>query len=169
MGIAESLNKNKIWSIGVALVMVVVAGVLLAVELKPAKQFSQKETYFSDDDGASWYIDDINNIPPYNHNGKEGVRAIIYNYDNGSKEFCGYLMRFGPAVKRRIDAAVANAAVQSPPATAAQIAYGIDFAQQAEVKSPGSKSDWVPMTDPRAAAVFSIHSPDGSTLDSVLP
>jgi hypothetical protein len=169
MGVVESINKNKTWSIGFGLAMVAAAGILLAVELKPPKQFSQKEAYFSDDDGSSWYLDDINNIPPYDHNAKQGVRAVIYSYDNGSKQFCGYLMRFGLAVKKRLDSAVVAAATQNPPVKAAQIAYGIDFAQLAEVKSPGSKSVWFSMTDPRAAAVLNIRSPDGSTLDSVLP
>src|ERR1700683_3680664 len=103
MGVVESINKNKTWTTVLALSMIALAVALLAFELRPPRQFSQKEAYFSDDDGSSWYLDDINNIPPYTHNGKDGVRAVIYSYDGGSKEFCGYLMRFCPAVKKEID------------------------------------------------------------------
>jgi len=59
--------------------------------------------YFTDDDGASWFVDDLTNVPPFDHNGKKAVRIKMFMAANGQK-FIGWLEQYDDATKKRIDA-----------------------------------------------------------------
>jgi hypothetical protein len=63
-------------------------------------KFSNK-SYFSDDDGKTWYIDDARNIPPYDHNGRVAYRAVLFKCEDG-KVFVGRLERFDDASRDKI-------------------------------------------------------------------
>jgi len=169
MGFLETLRTKKTFSVIFAIALLGVAGAVTGINYWPQKQFSRELAYFSDDDGKTWYADSIDHIPPYDHNGKEAVRAVIYSYADGKTDFCGYLMRFGPDVRKSLDAAIAGGAKANPPVRPHVIAYGIEFGTRAEVKSPGKNGGWIAMTSDKAAPVLQMKSPDGSALDSVLP
>ena len=168
MGVIEEMRK-KPWLKYAVMGAVVLAIGINAYHLWPEKKLSQTLAYFSDDDGKTWYADNRDNIPPYDHNGKQAVRAIVFSYANGSKQFCGYLLRYSPAVRKSIMDAVAAGAAHPPALSPYAIAYGMNFVTTSEVKAAGSSEPWVPSTSDKGRTVMSVKSPDSSELDSVVP
>jgi len=63
--------------------------------------------FFSDDDGATWFIDDNTRIPPFDHNGKSAFRAEVFECGAG-KPFVAYLEKFPDAKKTQIEAELAD-------------------------------------------------------------
>lgn len=125
-------------------------------------------TYFSDDDGKTWFKDSSYNIAPFDHNGKTAVIAKIFNYDDGSKEFCAYLTEYTPSAKKRLEAALADAQSKGLPPNSVGLFHDHDFLVKAmQVKLPGANNPWLSYSDPRANQVFSIHSSDGSVVNEV--
>jgi hypothetical protein len=169
MGIVDTMRQKKGAMTGAAIGFVFLAAVSMAYQLWPQKHYSSTLTYFSDDDGNTWFLDSVDNVPPYDHDGKQAVRAVIYSYDNGSKKFCGYLMRFGPSVEKSVQAAIVAGAKKQPPETPQGIMNGIEFNASWEVKKPNSTDPWFRITSPKAQEALQVKSPDGSILDSVLP
>jgi hypothetical protein len=123
------MNENQAATLVV--VFVVVAGALGFIYLRqrpPASTLSSK-SYYSEDEGKTWYVDDAKNIPPYEHNGKQAVRVYLYRC-NG-KVFVGHLEKFEPDAKEMIELKL-KAGV--PPLEAQIRTIGID------VKRPGEET-----------------------------
>lgn len=51
------------------------------------------DAYYSDDDGATYFGDIANRIPPFDHQGKAAVSADVYRRTDGTA-FVGYLERY---------------------------------------------------------------------------
>jgi hypothetical protein len=104
-------------------------------ELPPSEPVGNLE-FYSDDDGATYFADDINELTPFKHEGKDAVRAYVYRCP-GSPPFVGLLQRqteFG-----RQQRGVAGG-TGSRPTVAEPAVY--------EVKKPGEKNPWLPV-DPK--------------------
>jgi hypothetical protein len=169
MGVVEAMqHKKKAFTAG-AISLMLLAAVSMAYQLWPQKHYSQNSAYFSDDDGKTWFLDSADRVPPFDHNGKPAFRAAIYSYDGGSKQFCGYLMRYNPDVQKKIEAAIAHGANQTPPVSPQSIMNSQEFTGLSEVKKPMSADDWYPLGSPKSLAALRLTSPDGSVLDSVIP
>jgi hypothetical protein len=97
LGIREQLNKHPSIAMGGAIVVIVVALFLVfrtfKTQIKPLS-----EAYFTDDDGKSFYSDSVTNIPPYDHNGKEGVYAMVFKDPHG-KEVVLFMEKFSDPQK----------------------------------------------------------------------
>jgi hypothetical protein len=147
MGLREWLNKNQ----AVATIVVVVL-VLAAVALAGYQYLSNRrgisttlpDAYFTVDDGKTYFAASTANIPPFDHEGKQAVRAYVF--DCGGKRFVGYLERYKPEARQ------AKLDKKATPAT--QI-YG------RELKRPGD-STWVNSGDQAAVAkVIDVTTPSG--------
>jgi hypothetical protein len=173
MGVIEGLRnglrtrERRMGALGAASISL--ALLFLTIQFRPAHKYARDVAFFTDDDGETWYKDSVDDIPPYDHNGKTAVRAVIYSWAGGSKQFCGFLEQFPPKAKAAIEAAAASAQNHTPPQTAGNIAYGEGFSPSIEVKKPKSNDPWVLMNSKAATPVLSIQAPDGSEFDSVLP
>src|SRR5579862_9820782 len=96
MNIRKKMNEKP--ALGLA-----IAGAICAVAIAFfAWQFSGRrsvdaayagKTFFSDDDGRSWFIDDESKLPPFDHNGKQACRAAVYRCGSG-KPFVAYLQKY---------------------------------------------------------------------------
>ena len=69
---------------GIGIAVLVVGGILIALQLRGGPnsnaglpQAAGGKGFFTDDDGATFYVDDITNIPPYDHNGKKAYRYTV--------------------------------------------------------------------------------------------
>lgn len=51
--------------------------------------------YYTDDDGASFFASTKQFLPPFDHNGKEAVGAVIFSNSN-HQPFVGYLTKLTP-------------------------------------------------------------------------
>lgn len=92
--------------------------------------------FYSDDDGVTWFTDDSSLIPPYDHNGKMAVRALVYECPGGVK-FVGVLEKYSDAEKKKIEAERAK-----PEPNASALSDLMDNGMLAKV--PG-KGNYVPV------------------------
>jgi phosphatidylserine/phosphatidylglycerophosphate/cardiolipin synthase-like enzyme len=142
---------------------------ILAYSEWPEHRFAGKTTFYSDDDGQTWFIDSVYKTTPFDHDGKQAVRAVIYSYDHGSKRFCAYLMRHNASDKKRLDDALAEAAREGKPASSITLFGNLKILNNMEVKQDGSGHSWVPVNSTAGADVVNaglIDHNDG-TLDVV--
>ena len=165
MSLREKISSNNNVGMGVGIGMVVLAAIIFAVMYWPETQADLNQAYYSDDDGKNWFADSAFRVAPFERNGKTAVVAHIYNYAGGSKEFCGYLAKFTPEAKAKLEAAIAEAKRNGKDAGSVSLWTDQGFMRSAVVvKKPGD-SAWIGYSDPKANAVFSVKSPDGSEID----
>ncbi|MGD0460913.1 MAG: hypothetical protein ABSB74_00345 [Tepidisphaeraceae bacterium] len=168
MEIRKAIQGKPLAGVGVAVLLLLVAGTILTRQFWPEKRAKLSQAYYSDDDGQTWFQDSVYRAAPFDHNGRSAVIAEIYNYDNGGKEFCAYLAKFTPEAKSRLEKALADAEKSGLSPSSVTLYRDPSFMGPGMlVKKPGSKEDWVSISDPRANDVRSVHSPDGSAVDEV--
>ena len=109
MGIREKLHEKRGLGLLVAGAFVVLAASIVIYTYWPEKKPNLLQAFYSDDDGQTWFADSVYRVAPFDHNGKTAVAAQIYTYDDGKKQFCGYLSQFTPDAKARLEAALADA------------------------------------------------------------
>lgn len=143
MGIREVINARSSIAVPVGIAFVVIAIVANFIIFRHS--FSSHDVmpgsvpardYYSDDDGATWYLDRTSNVPPYDHNGKTAVRAYLVRCKDG-KVFVNYLKQFTPAGIERINVSI-SAGVDP------YVAQAEADAIYAEYKKPGD-AEWVPI------------------------
>ena len=145
MGIRETLNKNSALTTGGTIAIILLALAVVAWEMKPKTVKIVNGYFFSTDDGQTWYVDEMTNNPPYQHDGQEAVLAHIY--DCGGKDFCLFLEKLTPDMK---------ATMEDPNHGDVNIDAG------SLVKKPGDK-DWVGKTTKDGRAIMQLKCPDGTT------
>ncbi len=166
MSIRERMQTNRLLGVGVGIGLLLIAGIALAIQFWPQKKANLALQYFTDDDGQTWFSDDISNIAPFDHNGKTAVIAEVFTYDDGSKRYCAYLAKYTPEGKKKLDAQIADAKAKGQPPNEVPLLHDPFFMRaNMMVKLPGSNNPWLAYTDPSTSQVFSIHTPDGSAAD----
>src|SRR5688500_20263081 len=108
MGLRETINENQgmTTAVTVALILLVVGYIVYTIARGGpggAGAPVPAQTFYSDDDGATWFADSDSKVPPFDHNGKQAVRAR--GYKCGGKTFVNHLARYTPELKQRLDAA----------------------------------------------------------------
>jgi hypothetical protein len=165
MGVRESLNRQNPKLVVGVLVAVVAAVAVLAVSRASSGDrdaASKPRAFFSVDDGKTWFADDAAKVPPFNKDGKEAVRAYVLKCPDG-KEFVGYLERYSPEGKKRLEAVSAQGAKGQD-----ELSFVADQPMGIEVKAPG-KPGWVNQADRRAAVIMRPACPGGGKPKLVLP
>lgn len=168
MGMRESMRKNPAFAAGGAALLVLIAGFFIARNYWPQKTGDLLQAWYSDDDGASWFADSVYKVAPFDHNGKTAAVAEVYSYADGKKQFCGYLMKYTPEAKRELEQALDAAKQQGRDPGSVSLYQSQSFMNRTLVKLPGAGNPWVPSGDPKARDIRTVHSPDGSALDSVV-
>ena len=149
-----------------AAAMLFVAAIAIAIQFWPQKKPNLARQYYTVDDGQTWFSDQVSHVAPFDHDGKTAVIAEIYSYDDGSKTFCAYLAKYTDDAKKQLEAQIADAQAKGQPVDAVPLLHDALFMRSNMfVKLPGPKNSWMAYTDPRAAEVFSIHTPDGTAPD----
>jgi hypothetical protein len=144
MSVREAINNKKSVGVGVSALFLILAAAILIYSQMPAHRIKGDKTYFTDDDGQTWFLDSVFMTPPYDHDGKTAVRAMIYSYDHGNKTFCAYLFRYTTSAKKRLDTAIAAAASQGKPPSSVDLFNDRELnLTGVEVKLPGPGHKWV--------------------------
>lgn len=121
------------------------------------------KSYYTVDDGKTFFVDDSNKIPPFKHEGRDAVRAHVFRCGSGDP-FVGYLEMYTPQDKKMMEDAMAG---KAPPQ-----AYS-GYSGQAMVKRPGTgPQGWValmPGTTQFYAQVVQVTCPDGGVPERVYP
>jgi hypothetical protein len=168
MGIREQISAQKIVPAAIAVVLMAVAVFILLQQFRQPAKANLSQSFYSDDDGQTWFADSAFQVPPFGHNGKTAVSALIYTYDNGSKKFCAYLAKYNDSTKQRLEAAYADAKAQGQPLGSVSLLHDRNFINGGlMVKLPGANNPWIPMDDPHSIDVCMVHSPDGSAIDQL--
>jgi hypothetical protein len=168
MSIRERMQTNKVLGVSAAVSLLFIAAISFAIQFWPHKKPNLTMQYYTDDDGQTWFASPISQVPPFDHNGKTAVIAELYTYDNGSKTFCAYVSQYTPEAKQKLESAFADAQAKGQPLNTVPLLNDPYFVRTGMlVKALGANNEWIPYSDPRANQVFSIHSPDGSTVDEV--
>ena len=164
MGIRETLNKNQSITTGATIAIIVIAVGIIVWQMLPERAPRiMVKSYFSNDDGKSWFEDSSDKLVPFDKDGKEAVRAHLFQC-SGGPPFVGYLEKLDPRVKARLDAFLAD------PKNRGRVMPGQAEAEDTGrlVKRPGDKQ-WVPDTNPMAARITTIKCKDGSYATRVVP
>lgn len=156
---AASEDKRK-YGVGVAVAVLLVAAVALGYQLVGGRENGAagpvaKTAYYTDDNGKTFFKDDVNKIPPFDHNGKQALRCDVF--EAGGKQFVGLVYRFTEAGKRDMAAynpskdadgstrkSIEERSLQVKPVAAADKAWDIAdettvMRLQSQVKDPSGK------------------------------
>ena len=147
MGLRQRLNQNGGLVTGVITAVVLLATVFAVVQVMASRRKIQAklpDSFYTTDDGKTFFKANSENVPPFDYNGKQAVTAYVFEC-NG-KRFVGYLERYTPEARK---------AMLENKATPQTQIYG------RELKKPGDAT-WVKSGDGEAIAkVLDVHPPDG--------
>jgi hypothetical protein len=149
MGAREWLNQHpKVTVIGGCVVAALAVG-LIVVQVMAGKHkypTGVPDSYFTVDEGKTYFTASSSNIPPFDYKGQTAVSAYVFQC--GSQTFVGYLERFTPKFH---DYAVAHGI------TPEALRFG------REVKRPGD-SKWLACNDmQKEAALEDVKCPNGGS------
>ncbi len=155
MPIRERMQSNTKVRLGAGVGLLLVAAMALAIQYWPQKKPNLELQYFTDDDGQTWFSDDISHVAPFDHNGRTAVIAEIFSYDKGSKKFCAYIEKYAPQAKEKLDQAIADARTNGQSWNEVPLLHD-PFFRRANllVKLPGTNNPWLAYSDPRRSSVF---------------
>ncbi len=153
MAIRETINRKPAIAAGVAAALVLVAAGIMLL----SSRNDTAKIFYTDDDGKSWFADDADRVPPFDHNGKQAYRCYVWTCDGGKTKFVSHLERFTPAAKKALEQQRARGnAKLSEGSLMADIMAGV------EVKAPGTgETGWVRSGDPKAVALTQPKCPGG--------
>jgi hypothetical protein len=159
VGIRETLNQNPGITTGITAGIIVIALIIIGWQLTGAGGPDiPTKAYYTTDDGATWFADDINKIPPFDKDGKPAYRVHVFKCTDG-KEFISHMERYTPEAQKKLEEARA-AGDQADPAVYEEVSMtGI------EVKRPGTGDQgWVKQSDyEKAAQITAPTCPGGGT------
>jgi len=163
MTLRSALIDKPIRAVALAVVLLLVGVVLIGSQMRSAgTPVSHSKAFFTIDDGKTWFPDDAAKLPPFDKDGKQAVRAYVFQSSNG-KQFVNHLERFKPEAKRALEDAGKsdpNPKASGPPKNLAALQGA--YTGGREVKRPGD-AKWVGTGNFRdAAQVMNVKCPDGS-------
>lgn len=100
MGIRETLNKKPGVAIAVASTLVVIA---IAVMIWANRGVPERisTVYYTDDNGKTWFADDVDKLYPFDRNGKQAYRAYVYQCGS-EPPFVHYIARITDGGRAKI-------------------------------------------------------------------
>jgi hypothetical protein len=168
MNAREALSKHPGVGIGAAVACVLLAVGIIFLQTRGNSTPSEGDAkaFYTVDDGQTWFADDLMNLPPFDKDGKQAVRAFVFQGSDG-KQFVGYLQRFTPEAKRAIE----KISTPDPNRTGPPDASGIQMAYTVgrEVKRPGD-AKWINGGEiQKSLQITKVKCPDGSDAVAVKP
>ena len=165
MGIRETLNNKPKVAAGIGGTALALGVTFLALQLSSGGGPSD-EAFFTTDDGKTWFADDATRLPPFQPDGKEAVRAHVFECDDG-KRFVNHLERFTPERRKLMEEAARARKEGKPLPRPAAAGQTVMWGQ--EVKKPGDK-EWVPAGNlAKASRILQAKCPDGQDAIPVEP
>ncbi len=152
MGIRETLNKNPSITTGVTIGIILVAiGAIVWQMMSGRPTVGNYKSYFTVDDGKSWFEDAATKNPPFDHNGQPAYRCFVFKCGENGTPFVAYMERFTPEVLKKLEAA--NPSQNDP----------MDVESGMELKKPGDPK-WVVRSTLQGEKIANeIKCPDGSS------
>lgn len=174
MGLRETLNRNPAMTTGVTIAIIVVALIWIFWQSfsSGSARRASNQGYFTTDNGATWFADSLENLPPYTKDGKEADRVYLFKCSDG-KPFVAYIERYTPDAKKLLEQSRARMKANPQDSMAMEAQYSIPVQNGTEVKKPLEAGPWhAQMRDyQNYTKVVQIKCADGTTesLEPVLP
>jgi hypothetical protein len=153
VGIRQKINQAP--KAGIVVIIVLVVGVygVVAWELRhPALgSHASIKSYYTIDDGQTYFADDGALMPPFDHDGSPAVRCYVYR--SKGTLFVGFLEKYA-------DDLLQTANAPFDPSKRGLVGR-TDFKDGTLVKRPGDK-EWVKKYSARGEQIQLVKSPDGS-------
>jgi len=111
-GVRHKLSENKALGIGLGAVLLVVSFGIIGLQLFGGRSDDvvvATQAFYTDDDGATFFKDDINKVVPYERNGKQVYRCDVFQ-DADGKQFVGLIYRYTDFGRREIEEYIAGGA-----------------------------------------------------------
>jgi hypothetical protein len=159
VGLREKINENKTLATVITIAILVIAMIAILIQVfsssNPANAPGQ--VYFTADDGATFFADSAEKIPPYTQDEKTFYGARVFQCEDGTR-FVGVMERYTPAAKTKLDAFFAAKVEERD----FNIPSRYDNERYKEVKKPGTgDAGWVPAASPAGQRVLQVPCPDG--------
>ena len=173
MSIRESIQRYQGITGGVAALVIVGATVWIYSSSRSGseQQLLTTRTFYTVDEGKTWFVEDAERVPPFDHNGQSAVRVRLFQGKDG-KPFAGYLERYTPDAAKRLEAAKrGDYAAAGIPQGRPMLSLAEEMAiSGTEVKKPGPNNPWVRRADLQAArAILEVRTSDGQSAEPVMP
>jgi hypothetical protein len=167
VSLREKLNERPSIVTGATLAIIVIAMALIVWQVIRGNNPPPGKSYFTTDDGVTFFELTNDHVPPFKHSGKTAVRAYVFSCDGGKTKFVGFLERYTAEAKKTIEAALAHPNDDTIDGQTA-IQTG------AQVKLPRSGNDdskWILRDTPEGQALMdSVKCDhDGDLLETVEP
>ena len=160
MAIREVINKHAwIATAGAAAVVALAAFLVLRSSSEKgvtAAPGAAGLSFYTIDDGTTWFADRTELLPPFKKDGREAVRAYVYRAPDG-KEFVSHLERYTAEAKRALSALERLTPQERATEDPSSLAGGLDGI---EVKRPKDKA-WIRASDPRGQQIMQPRAPSG--------
>jgi hypothetical protein len=158
MGIRETINRNPKVAAGVgagliALTVVFVLFQLLDLNGASGVPSADEHAFFSVDDGKTWFVGDVKTLAPFDHGGKQAVRAYVYECDG--QRFVGFLERYTDEGKRARQQVLDAAKTGRPDG---RLVY-ISSMTGRELKRPGDKNWTVAKDQQTIESITTVRCP----------
>lgn len=134
-GARARLNEHPV---AVGAVVAIAVALVLAIRCWPTPA---PRAFYTVDDGQTFFPHAYE-VPPFHYAGKEAVQAMVFTADGGKTKFAGYLMRFTPEGKARMQERLRH---RSPQEERSPLALP---AGDVQVKRPGG-GEWVSQSTPQ--------------------
>ena len=170
MGVRETVDRNKPVAVGVTLVLLVAGVVLIYFNSQSNSTTTMlgPRSFFSDDDGKTWFVDAADKTPPFDHNGKTAHRARLFTSDGGKTQFVGYLERYTPESIKRLEAAK-RGEIEPKGRSVLSVIEELSISGM-EIKKPGTGNPWVARGDPLTAAkILDVKGAGNQPAEPVMP
>lgn len=110
MGIRETLNQNPQITTGIAagVVLIAIGTILWQLVGGSGRPSIPTESFYTVDDGQTYVTASAMEVPPFQLDGKEAVRAHVFECDGTT--FVGYLEKYTPQAVQAITQATSESA-----------------------------------------------------------
>ena len=166
MGVRESLNQNKKLGMAIGIAIAVIAVALIGLQVLgggpgPGVEI-RKSAFYTDDDGKTFFKDDVYKVSPFAHNGKQAYRADVFKCPDG-KQFVGLIYRHNALGQKAMQDHL-NKRASDPQGT---FLNGLEI-QGLEVRRPGTPdgNGWKPND---LSLSTSVKCPSGAAAQPVSP
>jgi hypothetical protein len=143
MGIREQLNRNQTASIAASLSVVLLVVIWLYAR-GSGPSIPKQLNFYTADDGATLFSDDSQKVPPFDHDGRQAVRAFVFTCDDGKHQFVQYLQKYSDDVKQQLETS-----------------HPFGSMGNGLIKRPGD-ANWTAESDPKAQDITRPKCPDGT-------
>ena len=153
MSVRESIDQHRTAASVGGIILVAAACLVIWMQFRQdggdsAEVSSSSRAFFTVDDGKTFFADSSKRVPPFEYKGAIAVRAHVFTSDGGKTSFVGYLERFTPDAKAKMERMLADGGDTS--VTPPSLLNGL------EVKKPQAP-EWVKAVDrTRAGEICSV-------------